>query len=93
MKREASVCCVSQCSCRAQRDADTLSYPACREQLMAEGTVESVESGLPVAIVGECPCFIVQKHADAAVFGMAHQNLTLAIVPCADLVLIQLQAP
>lgn len=40
--------------------ADSLSYPAGREQLLCEGTVEAIKSGLAIAIVGQCPRLIVQ---------------------------------
>lgn len=77
----------------AQGDADSLSYPAGREQLLCEGTVEGVQSGLAVSIVGQRPRLVVQQHADAALLRMAHQRLSLAVVPGAKLVLVELQAP
>lgn len=77
----------------AQGDADSLSYPAGREQLLCEGTVEGVESGLAVSIVGQRPRLVVQQHADAALLRVAHQSLSLAVVPGAELVLVELQAP
>lgn len=80
-------------SCGAEGDADPLSYPTGGEQLLCEDTVESVEPGLPVSIVGECPRLVVQQHADAAVLRVAGQNLPSAVVPGAELMLVQLQAP
>lgn len=80
-------------SCGAEGDADPLSYPAGGEQLLGEGTVEGVEPGLPVPVVGERPRFVVQQHADAAVLGVARQGFPPAIVPGAELMLVQLQAP
>lgn len=55
--------------------------------------MEGVEPGLPVSVVRECPRLVVQQHADAAVLGVADQSLPPAVVPGAELVLIQLQAP
>lgn len=60
---------------------------------MGEGTVEGVEPGLPVSIVGERPRLVVQQHADTAVLRVADQGFPPAVVPGADLVLVQLQAP
>lgn len=80
-------------SCGAEGDADPLSYPAGGEQLLGEGTVEGVEPGLPVSVVGERPGLVVQQHADATVLGVAGQGLPPAVVPGAELVLVQLQAP
>lgn len=80
-------------SCGAEGDADPLSYPTGREQLLGEDTVESVEPGLSVSVVGECSRLVVEQHADAAVLGAAGQSLTPAVVPCAELMLVQLQAP
>lgn len=81
------------CSWRAEGDADPLSYPAGRKQLLGEGTVEGVQPGLPVSVVGKRTRLVVQQHADAAVMGVAGDGLPTAIVPGAKLVLVQLQAP
>lgn len=83
----------TQSSFGAKGYADSLSYPAGREQLLCEGTVEGVESGLASAVVGQCPCFVVQQHANATVLRIIHQSLLLAIVPSTELVIIKLQAP
>lgn len=84
---------LSQSSFGAQGYTDSLSYPAGREQLLCEGTVEGVESGLAIAVVGQRPCFIVQQHANATVLRIAHQSLLLAIVPSSELLIVKLQAP
>lgn len=55
--------------------------------------MEGVEPGLPVSVVGERPRLVVQQHADAAVLGVAGQSLPPAVVPGAELMLVQLQAP
>lgn len=55
--------------------------------------MEGVEPGLPVSVVGERPRLVVQQHADAAVLGVARQSLPPAVVPGAELVLVQLQTP
>lgn len=60
---------------------------------MGEGTVEGVEPGLPVSVVGECPRLVVQKHANAAVLWGDGHSLPPAVVPGAELMLVQLQAP
>lgn len=60
---------------------------------MGEGTVEGVQPGLAVTVVGERPGLVVQQHADAAVLRGARQRLPPAVVPGAELVLVQLQAP
>lgn len=80
-------------SVRVQGYADSLSYPAGREQLLCEGTVEGVESGLAIAVVGQRPCFVVQQHANATVLRIVYQSLLLAIVPSTELVIVKLQAP
>lgn len=80
-------------SCGAEGDADPLSDPAGREQLLGEGTVEGVEPGLPVSVVGECPRLVVQQHSDAAVLGVSRHRLPAPVVPGAELPLVQLQAP
>lgn len=77
----------------AQGYANSLSYPAGREQLLCEGTVEGVDLGLAIAVVGQRPCFVVQQHANATVLRIAHQSLVLAIVPCTEFVIVKLQAP
>lgn len=85
--------CASQSSHGAKGDADSLSYPAGREQLLCEGTMEGVESALAVAVVGQRPCLVVQEHADAALLRVADQSLSLAVVPGAELGPVQLEAP
>lgn len=84
---------LSQSSFGAQGYADSLSYPTGREQLLCEGTVEGVELDLAIAVVGQCPCFVVQQHANVTVLRIAHQSLLLAIVPSSELLIIKLQAP
>lgn len=81
------------CSRGAECDADPLSDPAGGEEFLSEGTVEGVQPRLAVAIVGECPGLVVQQHAYAAVLRGARQRLPPAVVPGAELVLVQLQAP
>lgn len=80
-------------SCGAEGDPDPLPDPAGGKQLLREGTVEGVEPGLPVSVVRERPRLVVQQHADAAVMGVAGQRLPPPVVPGAQLVLVQLQAP
>lgn len=84
---------LSQSSFGAQGYANSLSYPAGREQLLCESTVEGVESGLAIAVEGQRPCFVVQQHANATVLCIAHQSLLLAIVPCTEFIIVKLQAP
>lgn len=80
-------------SCGAEGDADPLSDPAGGEQLLGEGTVEGMEPGLPVSVVSERPRLVVQQHADAAVLGVSGHGLPPAVVPGAQLLLVQLKAP
>lgn len=77
----------------AEGDADSFSYPAGREQLLGEGTVEGMQAGLALSVVGQRPRLVVQQHADAAGLRVAHQSLSLAVVPGAEPVLVELQAP
>lgn len=83
----------SQSSHGAEGDADSFSYPAGWEQLLGEGTVEGVEAGLALSVVGQRPRLVVQQHADTAGLCVAHQSLSLPVVPGAEPVLVQLQAP
>lgn len=84
---------LSRSSHGAQGDADSLTYPAGGEELLREGTVEGVQLRLALSVVGERPRLVVQQHADAALLRVARQSLPLAVVPGAELVLVELQAP
>lgn len=52
-----------------------------------------MQPGLAVAVIGERPGLVVQQHADAAVLRGPRQCLPPPVVPGAQLVLVQLQAP
>ena len=78
----------------AERDADSLPYPAGGEELLGESAVEGVQPGLAVAVVGERARLVVQQHAHALVLlGVAGHCLAPPAVPRVQLALVQLQAP
>lgn len=55
--------------------------------------MEGVQPCLAGSVVGKRTRLVVQQHADAAVMGVAGDGLPPAVVPGAELVLVQLQAP
>lgn len=74
----------------AEGDAHSLTNPAGWEQLLGEGAVKGMQAGLAVPIVGQSPRLIVQQHPDPVVLRMPRHGLSPAIVPGAQLPLVQL---